>query len=194
VAREAGRRRRVSRTLTVGLPTVATLAAFSAVLIATRAPSTQATDQGAVAFSSGPTRVKGAFSAQLFLKRAGEVSVADGRTTFQAGDRLRFAYTSPRDGFVAVFGVDAEGKVSPYYPAADLRSLAVHAGQQILLPDAIELDADPRDERLFLVFREAPWSDDMLRRPLTFRGANVLNDGRLPLPGFEQMSWLLKRR
>jgi hypothetical protein len=209
VAREAGRRRRVSRAMTWGVPGGATLLAASFILMTGTwgGPGRDASPQGEVASSQGapsaraagperaPTRTKGTtFSAQLFRKREMTVTVADDGTTFAAGDRLRFAYTSPHGGYVAVFGVDGAGRISPYYPASDLGALAVPAGQEVLLPDAIELDADPNDERLFLVFREAPWTDAALRQTIRAAGAAALIDARLPLSGFEQASWLVRRR
>jgi hypothetical protein len=199
VAREAGRRRRVSRAMTWGVPGGATLLAASFVLMTGtwRGPRDASSGGNVTASNATPsaTRAKGStFSAQLFRKRQTTVTVADDGTTFAAGDRLRFAYTTPHGGYVAVFGVDGAGHIAPYYPASDLGALAVQAGQEVLLPDAIELDADPSDERLFLVFRETPWTDAALRETVRTVGAAAVTDARLPLAGFEQASWLVKRR
>lgn len=205
VAREAGRRRRVNRAMTWGVPGGATLVAAALVLMTGTgrgpggaSPRDEATPSPHVAVA-GPSlpaaRAKGTtFSAQLFRKREATVTVADEGTTFAAGDRLRFAYTTPHGGYVAVFGVDGTGRISPYYPATDLGALAVHAGQEVLLPDAIELDADPNDERLFLVFRETPWTDAVLRQTVRTVGKAALVSADLPLSGFAQASWLVKRR
>ena len=71
---------------------------------------------------------------------------------FRPGDRLRFVVDLPRDGHVAIVGVDADGGLYEAWPlgggAVDtLRS----AGRRQVLPGAVSLDDKPGRETLYLV-------------------------------------------
>lgn len=220
VANEAGRRRRISRALVLSVPASA---AAAALLLVSLAPFGVNHDKLLEEPASAPAAIAGPvasalpapasfsrsrpkstsratdFSAFLFLKHDTTVSAAQDHANVHPGDRLRFAYTTPHDGYLAVFSVDQRGEISSYYPESGLAPLRVHAGQQVLLPEAIELDATGGDERVYAVFRESPWQDSFLREAVTAAGPSQspLQSTpalRLPLPGFAQASWLLQRR
>jgi len=69
----------------------------------------------------------------------------------RAGDAVRFTVSARERVFVAIFGLDAAGRLSMYHPDTDELS-AVQPGRDQPLPTAIALDATPGDERLYGVF------------------------------------------
>ena len=98
------------------------------------------------------TRTKGAPASLGWVVRRGErVFAGRPEQSLRAGDGVRFTVMAHQPVFVAVIGLDASGKSSVYYPeSGELARL--EAGNNQLLPAAIELDAMPGDERVYAVF------------------------------------------
>jgi hypothetical protein len=101
------------------------------------------------------TRTKGSPASLGWVVRRGErVFAGRPEQRLRAGDGVRFTVMAQQPVFVAVIGLDASGKSSVYYPEADALA-RVEAGNDQLLPAAIELDARPGDERVYAVFCES---------------------------------------
>jgi hypothetical protein len=97
------------------------------------------------------TRDKGAEHLIAYVKRGDRVTRVTYGEAVRAGDRLRFGYSSDRDGFLAVFGWD--GRVlQRYHPSAGEVTVAAPAGRDVALDFAVELDATPGTERFYGVF------------------------------------------
>jgi hypothetical protein len=179
----AGARRRARRRgfLWRGLPL--SLAAAAAVFALWAAPS-----RG--------IRAKGDLAIEVYCKRGEVVFVAQDGGEFLAGDRLRFAYSAAEPGYLVVFGVDDAGAIFPYYPQRDLRGIKVNAGQKVLLPGSIELDAHRGWERTYALWSRAPFDERALRDRIgdSLRAAHgdVRRAGRLALD-LPQVSHLLRR-
>jgi hypothetical protein len=145
---------------------------------------------------SGLGNLKGHLVVETYCKRGGTVSLATDGADYLQGDRLRFAYTQDRPGFLLVFGVDDDGKVFPYYQDDNLVGTRVEAGARVLLPGAVELDGHQGWERIFMVWTESPLSDSTVRSAVISALAAANGDLRrtsvLDLPG-EQVSLLLRR-
>jgi hypothetical protein len=141
-------------------------------------------------------RAKGELAVDLYCRRGEAVFSAQDGGDFLAGDRLRFAYTTAQAGYLVVFGVDDSGAVFPYYPARDLRGVAVAAGEKVLLPGSIELDAHRGWERAYVVWSRAPFDERALRakvnESLHAAGGDLRRAGRLPVDA-PQVSYLLRR-
>jgi len=140
--------------------------------------------------------VKGELLVEIFCKRGDSIfSAVDGGDFFE-GDRLRFAYSKERPGYLLVFGMDDHGTVFPYYDEHALVGLRVEAGARVLLPDSVELDAHKGWERLFILWSETQFSDDAMRLAVSRTLSGVDNDVRrmttLDLP-VAQVSMLLRR-
>jgi hypothetical protein len=145
---------------------------------------------------SGHVEAKGGFLVETYFKRGAMVRpVSDGQD-FLEGDRLRFAYTSARAGYLLVFAVDDQGRIFPYYPEATLEGFHVQAGARIFLPDSVQLDDHQGWERIYAIWSEEQLADDVVRRSVAVGLAAVENDIRrvtaLDLP-VEQVSLLLRR-
>lgn len=87
------------------------------------------------------TRAKGTFSLSVYVQHrdgdgAGTLHMGE---PLHPGDRIQFRYNGDRAGHLAVFGVDADGQVSTYYPPG-AQAPAVHAGREVPLETAVELD------------------------------------------------------
>jgi hypothetical protein len=140
--------------------------------------------------------IKGGLIVETYCKRAGDVFLAADGDDYLEGDRLRFAYTQDRPGFLLVFGVDESGKVFPYYDEHSLVGVPVQAGARVLLPGSVELDGHKGWERIFLVWSETPLSDAAVRSSIASSLAAANGDVRrtsvLDLPA-EQVSLLLRR-
>lgn len=75
-------------------------------------------------------------------------------TALSPGERLRFVVDLPREGYVAVVGVDGQGALYGAWPTAAARPGAGQrrpAGQGQVLPGAVALDDAPGRETLYLV-------------------------------------------
>jgi hypothetical protein len=145
---------------------------------------------------TGAEVVKGALIVETYVKRGAKVRVAADRQDFLAGDRLRFAYSSPKPGYLLVFGVDDLGKIFPYYQDKTLEGVYVEPGAKILLPGAVELDAHQGWERVFFLWSESQLADNVVRTAvvdgLAAAGNDIQHVSTLDLP-VEQVSMLLRR-
>lgn len=83
---------------------------------------------------------------------------------FAPGTQLRIGYAPVSEPFVLVASVDADGRVTPLLDEAGRSAPTIRHGS--LLPDAVELDDDPRPEVFVAVFSEAPLSFETLRPAL----------------------------
>ena len=72
--------------------------------------------------------VKGELLVEIFCKRGDAIFPAVDGGDFLEGDRLRFAYSKERPGYLMVFGVDDNGRVFPYYDEQALVGVRVEAG------------------------------------------------------------------
>jgi hypothetical protein len=140
--------------------------------------------------------VKGGLIVETYCKRGEKVFPAvDGQDFFE-GDRLRFAYTNDRPGYLLVFGVDDQGRIFPYYQDGTLTGTYAEAGARILLPGSVELDGHKGWERIYAVWAEVQLRDDAVRSTVAAALAAAGNDIRrvatLDLP-VDQVSMLLRR-
>lgn len=112
-----------------------------------------------------------------------------------AGDEIRLRYAAAGAPYALIVGVDADGRVTPYFAAGD-RSAPAEPGLA-LTPDAIAFDGDPRPERIFAVFTAEPLAVDELvpaaRDALAAAGGRLEAVDRLPLPG-QQATLLVNKR
>jgi Domain of unknown function (DUF4384) len=140
--------------------------------------------------------VMGRLIVETFCKRGDQVFRAEDGGDFFQGDRLRFAYSQDRPGFLTIFGVDDSGQVFPYYPDGTLAGLRSEAGAHLFLPDSVELDGHRGWERIFAIWSETQLGDDAIRSAIGVARATANGDLRrmttLDLP-VEQVSLLLRR-
>lgn len=115
-------------------------------------------------------RVKGTDSVSFYVKRGDEVRRGASRESVRAGDRLRFAYTSAGPRYLAILSLDGARHASVYYPAA-AHAARVDAGNDVLLPSAIELDEVLGEERIVALFCAQPLELEPVRRALEARRA-----------------------
>jgi hypothetical protein len=146
--------------------------------------------------SSSGTSFKGGLIVETYCKRGDKVFPAVDGSEFLAGDRLRFAYSSDRPGFLLVFGVDDQGKVFPYYEEHGLVGVGVEAGAHVFLPGAVELDSHQGWERVFALWAETQFADDVVRAAvgaaLSAAASDLHRMTALDLP-VQQVSMLLRR-
>jgi hypothetical protein len=83
--------------------------------------------------------------------KSGAVMRLDPGAPLSPGDRLRFEVFSPwPKAEIALLMFDGGGTVTPLAPSGD-RSVTIEGGRQVLLEEAVELDAQPGPERIVLV-------------------------------------------
>ena len=144
----------------------------------------------------GAIAAKGGLVVETYCKRGERVFPAESGQAFLVGDRLRFAYTMDRPGYLLVFGVDDQGRIFPYYQDSALEGLYAEAGARIMLPGSVELDGHKGWERIYTVWSESQLREDVVRAAIAATLAAVDNDIRrataLDLP-VEQVSLLLGR-
>jgi hypothetical protein len=108
-------------------------------------------------------RVKGSIGLRVYRMRGDTVEEVTSGDTFASGDKLRFKVTLPRQGELFVVGAEANGKLYGAYPAEGHRSVALDAGSDQLLDDALELDASTGREWLHAVYCPKPFALSDLR-------------------------------
>ena len=140
--------------------------------------------------------VKGELLVEIFCKRGDAIFPAVDGGDFLEGDRLRFAYSKERPGYLMVFGVDDNGRVFPYYDEQALVGVRVEAGGRVMLPDSVELDGHKGWERIFVLWSETQFADDAMRLAVSRTLSGVDSDVRrmttLDLP-VAQVTMLLRR-
>jgi hypothetical protein len=174
----------VWRWITLGGAGLAALAALVLVVPRSGPPRTEA----------GPLRIKGDIGLDFVVKRGAEIHDGRDGERMRAGDTLRFRYDAGGLPYVLIVGVDADGKVFPYVSAGD-RSAPAAKGA-VVADGAIQLDADPRPERVFAVYSHDPIGVDevkpAVRDGLSAVGGHV--ESLATLPGFDkQLSILLNK-
>lgn len=142
------------------------------------------------------TAIKGELIVETYCKRGDKVFPAVEGGDFLAGDRLRFAYSHGRPGYLLVFGVDDQGKVFPYYEEHTLVGAHVEAGAHVFLPGSVELDNHKGWERVFALWAETQFADDVVRTAvgaaLSAADSDIRRMTALDLP-VQQVSMLLRR-
>jgi hypothetical protein len=142
------------------------------------------------------TAIKGDLIVETYCKRGDKVFQAVEGGDYLAGDRLRFAYSNGRPGYLLVFGLDDQGKVFPYYEEHTLVGVQVEAGAHVFLPGSVELDNHQGWERVFALWSETQFAGDVVRAAVGTALAAADSDVRrmtaldLPVP---QVSMLLRR-
>lgn len=101
---------------------------------------------------SDTTRKGKAVSLRVYRERDGNVRKAVNGEDFHARDKLRFAVDVPEPGHVMIVGIEAKGAMYHCVPSEKDVSVALPAGQDQLLSDAIELDESVGKEMLHLIF------------------------------------------
>lgn len=94
------------------------------------------------------TRIKGGeFRIAYLLKRGAGIAPAANGGRYRAGDRLQAVYSSDREGHIRLYSLDASGRIACLSCEGDANG-AAPPGQDKILPYALELDGDTRDEAL----------------------------------------------
>lgn len=134
-----------------------------------------------------------ALDAAIFVRRSGATTletVYDGDVLYDggpdpaSGDLLQFYFSSNRDAWVYVIGIDATGYVAQIFPdpAAGLGN-PVQAGREYVLPGGNQwwgLDAQPGAEQVYFVASEMPRDDieqvieRLLAQPREISGAGYV--------------------
>jgi hypothetical protein len=145
---------------------------------------------------SSETAIKGELIVETYCKRGDKVFPAVEGGDFLAGDRLRFAFSTGRPGYLLVFAVDDQGKVFPYYEESALVGVRAEPGAHVFLPGSVELDNHQGWERVFALWAETQFTDDVVRAAVGAALIAVDSDVRrmtaLDLP-VQQVSMLLRR-
>ncbi len=142
---------------------------------------------------SAGLRAKGGLSLDVAVKRQdGRVEEVLPGDRLAAGDAIRFRIASAHGGLLAIIGLDAAGKISPYVAPTDIA-----AGRGDWLDGAIELDDAPRSERIVAILCRRPvrLAEVMAagRRALAAAHGDPQAVGALDLRGCEEASlWFAK--
>jgi hypothetical protein len=99
---------------------------------------------------------------------SGDSSKLANGDTITPGARLRFEVQGSKPGFIAVVGIDGSAASTIYYPWG--ANEAAPIGTERLLPQAIQIDATPGDEKFFAVFSTKPFTVDTVLPAITKGG------------------------
>lgn len=109
--------------------------------------------------SSGEgTRLKGSLSLRVYRQHGSRSEAVTSGERFAPGDKLRFEIDTPRDGYVMIVGVEADGDVYTAWPIeAQGAASKLSAGPRQALPGAVALDDTRGKEALYLVQCATPF-------------------------------------
>ncbi len=98
-------------------------------------------------------RIKGDSTLKLgfFIEQDGKTELVDPQKVLHPGERIQFALTGPKGGFVHLVGVDESGLVSVYYPRSDQSQEEFPGGVGRPVPGAVLLDETLGRERIFVL-------------------------------------------
>jgi hypothetical protein len=126
---------------------------------------------------------------RLNVLASGEFQAVVAGQPLHAGDVIRFHYDSAEHDYLFLFGVDAQGKITPYYPDAETSSIPIVRGRNIPLPEAVQLDGYVGQERFFALFSKDPIGFETIEAAVRLSLARLAAQGkgadelsRLPLP------------
>lgn len=92
----------------------------------------------------------------VYRHRQGRVEKVQEGEVLSAGDALRFEVSLPHEASVVVLGVDGAGTVTPYSPLTGVG--ATRGAGKHLLPETMQLDAVPGEERVLAFVCDKPVS------------------------------------
>lgn len=100
--------------------------------------------------------IKGTIGVEVVCQRGEEIFRVEDGTVLLPGDRLRFNLSVPNPGYVAVVAIDANNRVSTFFPDTGNQALPWIPGAGPL-PGSIALDESRGEERLFVLFSKNPF-------------------------------------
>jgi len=115
-------------------------------------------------------RSKGGVDFGFFVKRGAQVFGGTDGEHVWPGDQLRFTVRSHEPTDLAIFSLDANGKVSLYYPVLGAPARLPGSLTAVPLAASVELDDTLGDELLVARFCRAPQALDSLQRELAATG------------------------
>jgi anti-sigma factor RsiW len=92
-------------------------------------------------------RTKGGGHLELFVEHASAMRAGGPGEVVAPGDRLQFAYSSARAGFLTIASVDGAGAVSVYHEESP-----VAPGEHVTLGESVRLDGTLGDETIYALF------------------------------------------
>lgn len=130
-------------------------------------------------------RLKGRPHIGFFVTRNGSARRAEPGYRVRGGERVRFVYSSPQPAYLAIYGRDARGVVSVFYPPGE-RAQRVTAGTDVFLDSEVELDDVLGEESVYAVFCEQEFTVNNFEVQLASSGAPELYDGCLE----DRLTWV----
>jgi hypothetical protein len=131
---------------------------------AVRRPPTTADTRAVVA----APMYKGTLGLQVYARRAKRQFRVRQGMRLTCGDELRFAATTATAGYLTVFSLDGDDKLTPFYPDSspdtNPRPLRVSRPGRQLLPGGITLDDAVGPEQLVVVFAQRPFDREVVHR------------------------------
>lgn len=110
-------------------------------------------------------RLKGAPHIGFFVTHNGVSTRATPAYRVRPGEQVRFVYSNARDAYLAIYGIDAQGTTSVYFPAGAWAQ-RVPAGSDVLLESAVELDQVLGHELVYALFCDAAFAVEAQRKAL----------------------------
>ncbi len=107
---------------------------------------------------AGDERVKGLHPSLTVFRQTprGSETLADGAAA-REGDVLRLAYQAAGQAYGVIVSIDGRGAVTVHLPEAGSEAAPLHAGDQVLLDHAYELDDAPQWECFYFVTARQPF-------------------------------------
>ncbi len=118
-------------------------------------------------------------SLEVYVLRGGRAGPAESGTVFREGDRLQFVVHPGSYRYLHLFSLDAEGRLTWFYPEDGGMSLPLGQGNEIFLPGSIELDDYVGLERIEAVFSREAISGQAIERAVD--ALKAAHDRPLPL-------------
>ena len=107
------------------------------------------------------------------VKRGVSKFLAKPLEKLEQGDKLVFFYSSNASGYLAVFNLDMNSKVTLIYPSKGTSSIKVNSGNEVSLPDGGIVEQGSGCEWLISVFSEEPLLIDDLKSKIADSAKNI---------------------
>lgn len=137
---------------------------------------------------------KGGVGLGFYYAHEGQARRGEDRMTLTAGDDLQFVYSSTQERYLILFGLEADGTLTIYYPAEGRTSAAIETGQNKKLPSAVRWEPRSSYERFFTLFSKEPVSLEEVKTALASANYKSIEElSRFPLP-YPQASVIVYRK
>ncbi len=136
---------------------------------------------------------KGGVGLGFYVSSQGKIEKGRNGMSLRPGTEVQFLYSSQKESYLLLAGIEEDGTVTFYYPPNGEASGPIEPAKKSPLPTALRWRPAGRYERFFALFTEMPIPSEEFKAAAEGLGKTIEQEGRFPLP-YPQVSIILYRK